>query len=145
MEKKGEHAKTKAIYEAVLKQSPNTAMAANNLAFYYAEHEPTPENLSKAEKLLEPIVKTKAAVAHFVDTRAWIHYRRGEYEAAKNLLTGIGDTAKDNPVFSYHLGMTCLRLGEKAEARENLKLALESNAPFPGRKEAEAALKSASL
>ena len=43
------------IYEAVLAQNPDTPAAANNLAFYYAEHDPTPENLEKAEKLLASI------------------------------------------------------------------------------------------
>jgi tetratricopeptide (TPR) repeat protein len=139
-EQKGEYKKAKIIYEEVLDKNPDSAIAANNLAFYYTEHEPTEENLARAEKLIRPLVQKYKDVAQLLDTEAWIYYRKGDYEKARDILLGVVEKVRDIPVANYHLGMILLHLGEKEKAREYLQLAVNSKEPFPGKEEAKNAL-----
>jgi len=137
LERKGEPARAKAIYEDVLKKNPNAAAAANNLAFYYAEYEPTADNIAKAEKLIAPLLEKHGNVPHVTDTAAWVYYRKGNYERAKSLILSNYETASRFPAVQYHLGMIYLRLGDNEKARNHLKLALQGKDQFPGRVEAE--------
>jgi len=75
-----------------------------------------------------------------VDTGAWIYFRKGEFEKARNLLVAAEDTAREAPIIQYHRGMMHLKLGEKEKARAYLSAALNSKADFDGRNEAEKAL-----
>jgi len=142
LEKKGEHDKAKAIYEEVLKKDPDSSAAGNNLAFYYAEHEPTSENLAKAEELIEPLIQKHKNSPHILDTAAWVYYRQGKYEKARDLLISVEDKSRDMPSINYHLGMIYLELGEKKEAEKYLRLALKSETPFPEKETAQNALHS---
>ncbi len=72
-----------------------------------------------------------------IDTAAWIYYRKGEFKKARGLLLSIEENIRNVPVLNYHLGMISFRLGEKTEARQYLRLAIDSKQPFPGRDEAE--------
>ncbi|HRR41918.1 MAG TPA: tetratricopeptide repeat protein, partial [Syntrophales bacterium] len=144
LERKGDPVKAKAIYEDVLKKNPNAAPAANNLAFYYAEYEPTKDNIAKAEKLIAPLLEKHANVPHVVDTAAWVYYRKGEYEKARGLLLSVYESASRFPAIQYHLGMTYLRLGDNEKARTHLQLALKGREQYPGRTEAEKELKAIS-
>lgn len=130
------------FYEEVLDRNPKNLIAANNLAFYMAEYEPSPENLSRAESLMRPWVEKFPKQPELVDTLAWIKYRQGKYDRARELLEGLGDKVKKYPVISYHLGMVYYRLGEKERALEYLKEALKGQKGFPGRKEAERVVQS---
>jgi hypothetical protein len=44
------------------------------------------------------------------------------------------------PVYHYHLGMAYLKVGEKSEAKTELRTALQSGAPFAGSVEAKETL-----
>jgi len=137
LEKKGETAKARALYEDVVGRYPNSPVAANNLAFNLAEYEPTPANLARAEKLLLPFMKTHGNIPHLADTAAWIAYRQGRYAEAKEILAKLDATALRNPAISYHLGMIHLRLGDSARARYYLEVAARAKEPYPGAAEAK--------
>ncbi|MBU4186444.1 MAG: tetratricopeptide repeat protein [Proteobacteria bacterium] len=141
LEQKGEYDKAKTIYEEVLDKNPNASVAANNLAFYYAEHEPTKENLARAEELISPLVEKFKDNLEVADTAAWICYRKGDLEKARDLLLGVEEKLGDRPTVSYHMGMIYLGLGEKGRAKEYLQMALKSKEGFPNRKDAERAVK----
>jgi tetratricopeptide (TPR) repeat protein len=140
LERKGEPAKAKSVYEDVLAENPGLLTAANNLAFYYAEYEPTDQNLAKAENLVKPLLPKYKNVLHLVDTMAWIYYRQGYYDKAWRLLLAVEEKIPDIPVINYHMGMIYLSLGEKAKAKKHLQLAVNTQEPFPGREEAMKAL-----
>ncbi len=130
----------KVIYEEILKTNPENKPTANNLAFYYAQHEPSEENLEKAKSLVGPLLEEFIEVPEIVDTWAWIRYRQGDYNEAKDLLMRVEAKAKDIAVLNYHLGMVFHRLGEKSNAVKYLELALKGDDVFPGRNEAESTL-----
>ena len=139
-EEKGELKKAVEMYQEALATKPDSAVAGNNLAFYYVEHEPTKEGLSKAESLIKPLLQTYKDSPQIVDTWAWLCYRKGEFEKGKDSLLGIDEKALQVPVVSYHLGMIYAGLGEKNEAKKYLELALNSQSSFPGKDVAEKTL-----
>lgn len=135
-DRKGEYTKAKDIYREVLDKNPNISMAANNLAFYYAEHEPTVKNLAEAERLIKPLLKKFDKSPYIMDTAAWIYYQQGNYEKAGGLLPFLEEKAARIPDMSYRLGMIYLKLGEKMKAREHLWSALNSRQFFYGKEDA---------
>lgn len=88
-EEKGALDKTRKIYEDMQSRNPGDAVAANNLAFFYAEYAPGPENLEKAERILAPFFEKNREAPAIADTMAWIHFRKGDYDKARVLLEGI--------------------------------------------------------
>jgi tetratricopeptide (TPR) repeat protein len=141
MEKEGQFLEASAMYKAVLQKDPKIYIAANNLAFYYAEHEPTPENLGEGERLILPILKQFKDNPNFVDTAAWIYYRQGHLSKARDMLLAVEDKIGNRPTIQYHLGMIYLGLEQKAEAKKHLELSISSKQDFRGREEAERLLK----
>jgi len=128
---------TREVYEA----NPNSASTANNLAYYYAEFEPTEENLKKALEIIEAPLQKHPDNLSIVDTAAWIHFRMGDYEKAKRLLMTVLDKIEDTPDVNFHLGMIHYKLGEEEKAAERLRIALQGDRKFVGREEAEETLK----
>jgi tetratricopeptide (TPR) repeat protein len=140
LETKGERVKAKEIYEQVLVTNPENLIAVNNLAFYLAEHAPTPENLAKAEALILPFMDKLKGNLSLTDTIAWIYYRKGEYAKARDILLASEEDVSI-PAINYHLGMIFSRLDEKERAKKYLQVALETQSVFPGREDAESELK----
>ncbi len=141
LEQQGRPREAKAIYEKILDRNPNVSAAANNLAFYYAEYEPTTQNLMRAKALVGPLLDRHKDNPNVMDTAAWIAYRQGEFKKARDLMAGMEEKSKNIPVINYHLGMIYLRLDRKALARKYLSRALKGKDRYPGRKEAEKAYK----
>jgi tetratricopeptide (TPR) repeat protein len=75
-----------------------------------------------------------------LDTGAWIYYRKGDYEKARDLLITASSKGKEIPEVNYHLGMVYLQFGEREKAREYLSLAVNSKAGFSGLDKAKKAL-----
>jgi tetratricopeptide (TPR) repeat protein len=125
-----------AQYKQVLDIDPNAAVAANNLAWHYAERE------GKLDVALELARRARALLPeepHVADTLGWVLYRRGLYAAAIEPLRESADKLTDNAEVHYHLGMAYLRSGDKEKARAELTAALKLGS-FPGAEEAKRAL-----
>ncbi|HXG48502.1 MAG TPA: tetratricopeptide repeat protein, partial [Methylomirabilota bacterium] len=135
-ERAGAYAAARDAYERALKVNPSFVIALNNLAYLYAEHLQDPgkgyEHALKARRLAprEPFI---------ADTLGWIHYHRGEYAEAVNLLQESVEgmrSERDRTEVLYHLGMAQYMMGLEAPARVSLQRALQ-NPDFTGRAEAE--------
>jgi tetratricopeptide (TPR) repeat protein len=72
----------------------------------------------------------------FADTLGWIHYLRGEYPLAVDLLSRAAQDEPADPVIRYHLGMALSRQGQNERALEELKAAV-GTAGFPEAESAE--------
>jgi tetratricopeptide (TPR) repeat protein len=128
------------VYRKVLETNPGSLLAANNLAFYYAEYQPEEGRLEEALKLIERPLKERPDAPSIVDTAAWIHFRMGNLEKARDLMLSVEEKIGDEGVLNYHLGMIYLGLGEKEKAASRLKTAVESEGDYPGKEEARKAL-----
>lgn len=109
-------------YRKALQADPNNVIAANNLAWNYAEH--GKGNLDEAVRLAQGVVQRFPDEAGFVDTLGWVYYKKGLHAAAVEQLRRAVAKAGTSPVYRYHLGMALIGLGDKEGARRELQEAL---------------------
>jgi tetratricopeptide (TPR) repeat protein len=119
-----------ADYESLLAKMPNNTSVLNNLAYMLAEKdERLPDALQYAKRALD----TNPNDPSFIDTYAYVQYKNGKFsQAAELLMAALQRYAQDEtpiPAEVYeHLGMIKEKLGEKTEALDAYKRALEAGA-----------------
>ncbi len=126
------------VYEKILDKNPDFAPAINNLAYLYADTQPTPEELKKAQILAEKLKAVDAPVTY--DTIGWVQLKLGNKEEALKYLLRAWDKANGLPTVAYHLGMAYQAKGDTAAAAKWLEKSLAGNAQFPERATASAEL-----
>ena len=114
-----------AEYEDMLSKNPDSMIAANNLAILLVDHRHDPASLRKAKELTASL--TGSPVPQFMDTRGWVSYRSGEYDAAIALLQRAAAAAPDRVAIRYHLGMAYLAKRNVSKAAAELKAAAALN------------------
>ncbi len=67
------------VFEEVIELSPSNAVAINNFAYSLAERG---ERIEFADSLCDKALKLDATNPYFMDTKAWILYKKGDYEGA---------------------------------------------------------------
>ncbi len=123
-------------YEATVNSSTNAPIAANNLAFIYAERG---QNLDVALQLATTAKQRLPEDPSVDDTLGWIYYRRGQPQQAIPYLQASLKEQPDTPDVLYHLGMAYAGTGDHARARETLERALKLD-PNVGGEEARRTL-----
>lgn len=68
------------VYEDALKYNPFNYMAMNNVAYFYAESDTL---LDRAESYARRAVRHDPENTTFIDTYAWVLYKKGDYQAAR--------------------------------------------------------------
>lgn len=131
-----------AVYEGLLARGVALALVKNNLAYFLAEHQPTAENLARAEKLALEVLDDYPEDPNLLDTAGWIYCRQGNYAKAKPLLEKAAEKVPNNPAGQYHLGFCLAKLGDAAAARPALEKALAAKGDFPQREAAQKLLDS---
>ena len=138
-------------YRKALEKDPNNAIAANNLAWLYAET--GKGNLDEALRLAQGVVQKHPNVAGFIDTLGWVLYKKNLHTAAVEQLrkaVSINEAearvanAAPSAAYRYHLGMALKEKGDREQSRRELELAvrLSEKAPFPDVDQARKALAS---
>lgn len=127
------------IYKKVLEKHPANLLATNNLAALLSEQRTDKESLDSAAELAV-ILSQNTDEPVYLDTAGWVHYRRGEYDKAVDILRGVVEKLPDVHIFQYHLGMAYLKSGDKLAAREHLSKAVGEDVEYDGVKEAKAEL-----
>jgi tetratricopeptide (TPR) repeat protein len=136
LEMRGKTAEAEKQYEKVLAIDGNAAVAANNLAYMYADQG---RNLDQALQLAQTAQRGLPNEANAIDTLGWVYYRKGMASAAvRELETAVKLNPKD-PTLRFHLGMAYNQMGEVGKARTTLKEALALG-QFPGADEARKTL-----
>ncbi len=125
-------------YESVVRRSPKSEVAANNLAMLLVTYKKDSVSLDRAKELSARFANSGNAA--FLDTYGWVLYKRGETAAAVPVLERVVAKSPDAPLARYHLGMAQLKAGSSAEARDNLTRAVNSGAKFSGLDEAKVEL-----
>ena len=117
-------AEARAQYEKVLAINPRAPVAANNLAWMYAEED---GNLDVALQLAQTAKSQLADVPEVNDTLGWIYQKRGLSAMAVSPLEQAVAKDPNNAMYQYHLGLAYASTGASAKARQALQrsLALE--------------------
>ncbi len=122
-------------YEKVLAADPRAGVAANNLAWMYAEAGRLDEALTLATVATEQLKRPEAE-----DTLGWIYYRKGLTQHAITAFERAVSKSPKNPVYQYHLGLAQLKDGNETQGRAALERALDLKPDFNGADEARKAL-----
>ena len=138
-------------YRKALEKDQNSIIAANNLAWLYAET--GKGNLDEALRLAQGVVQKNPNVAGFVDTLGWVYYKKNLPDLAIDQLrkaVALDEAAAraanvtPSPTYQYHLGMALKEKGDKEGSRRALEasMRLGEQKPFPYANEARQALAS---
>jgi tetratricopeptide (TPR) repeat protein len=120
-------------YERVLELNPRAPVAANNLAWMYAQ---SGANLDIALQLAQ-IAKAQLPDRPEVnDTLGWIYCQKGLTGLAIQALTESTRSQPDNPTYLFHLGVAYAKAGDAPKARAALDKALATDPRFQGNTEA---------
>ena len=128
----------KQVYERLLTMDRHASIAANNLAWLYAE---TGGNIDQATDLAQMAKSQAPDQPAFNDTLGWIYYKKDLVEQAVPLLQQSLEKDPDNALTHYHLGMAYAKAGEDMKAIESLKKALALDPKLYTAEEARRTLK----
>jgi Flp pilus assembly protein TadD len=129
LELQNKPAEARQQYERALAIDPQAAVAANNLAWAYADGG---EQLDTALQLAQT-AKAQLPDRHEVDdTLGWVYYKKQLPTLAIAEFKRTVQAQPDNPVYQYHLGLAYAQNGEKYEARQSLQRALKLKSDFDG-------------
>ncbi|HET6854540.1 MAG TPA: tetratricopeptide repeat protein [Pyrinomonadaceae bacterium] len=118
-------------YRKALERDPNNAIAANNLAYLYADGK---GNLDEALRLAQGVVQKNPNVAGFLDTLGWVFYKKNLHAAAVeqfrkavsiNEAQARAANVTPSATYHYHLGLALKGKGEKEESRRELQTAIK--------------------
>jgi putative PEP-CTERM system TPR-repeat lipoprotein len=137
LDSQGKKAEASHRYEQVLQIDPEAAVAANNLAYIYAEHG---GNLDVALQLAQTAKQGLPDLAEVSDTLGFVYLKKDLVSLAIPPLEASAKKDPRNWIYQYHLGLAYSKAGEKLKARQALERALAINASFPGAEEARKTL-----
>jgi tetratricopeptide (TPR) repeat protein len=115
-------ADAKKRYEAIVEQDSRAAVAANNLAWIYAEEG---ERLDDALRLARSAEATLPKSAEVQDTIGWIYIKKDLPTLAVPALEKSVEIAPDDASYRYHLALAYSRGGDTAKARAAVQQALK--------------------
>jgi tetratricopeptide (TPR) repeat protein len=124
-------------YEHVLALDPRAAVAANNLAWIYAE---SGSNLDQALQLAQTAKARLPDRAEVNDTLGWVYVKKGLGALAIPVLRESVRAEPRNAAYHYHLGMAYVGVGDAKQAQAALERALALDPKFDGANAARDAL-----
>jgi predicted Zn-dependent protease len=125
-------------YEDILRQSPKSETAANNLAMLLVTYKHDAASLDRAKALLARFADSSNP--SYLDTYGWVLFKHGDATASVPVLQRVVSKVPDAPVALYHLGMAQSQAGSNAQALGNLTRAVSSGTKFSGLDEAKATI-----
>jgi len=100
---------------------PDNIEALNFLGYLYAEQG---VHLEEAEQLIRRALKERPGNGYYLDSLAWVHYQRAEYDKALSVQRQAISKVPDDPVMHEHLGDILWKSGKADEARSTWKDAI---------------------
>lgn len=119
-------------YQAILKISPTSALALNNLANLYHQ-----EKDARALQMAEAAYKNAPGEPNILDTLGMLLTEQGQLPRALNLLTEAVRLAPSEPSIRYHYAVALARSGDKVRAKNELDALLRDGKRFPERTQAQ--------
>ena len=109
------HLESDESYEQSLKHNPENALVLNNYSYYLSQRD---EKLLHAKTMIIKCIELSSDMpnASYIDTYAWVLYKLGEYNLAKEKIEQAIDLQKNSSVIWEHYGDIVHKLGLKNEA-----------------------------
>ena len=131
-------AEAQKVYEQILADTPRAALAANNLAWLYADGG---GNLDVALQLAQVAHEQMPDVAEVNDTLGWIYYKKDLPTLAIGPLESSVKEAPHNAMARYHLGLAYAKAGDKVKAKAAFDEVLKQKPDFHEAEDAARALR----
>jgi tetratricopeptide (TPR) repeat protein len=127
----GQHQQSDSSYERALLVHPDDAVVLNNYSYYLSMRG---EQLDKAEQMSRHSLELQPESATYMDTYAWVLFRLGKYEQAKQWIEkALQDPeAQKDPNVLEHYGDILFNLKDVARALEYWQRAKEKGASSVG-------------
>jgi len=106
-------------YERALQANPRIGVAANNLAWLYAED----GRLDDALRLATDAERLLRNRAEPIDTAGWVYYKKGEFEQAAAKFVAALAREPQRATYHFHLALTRAQQGRCDEAGTSLNRA----------------------
>jgi len=113
-----------AMLTRLLRFNPNHAEAMNFLAYTYAIQS---INLGKAEALVHRALILKPDNGYYLDSLAWIYYKKGDYAKAISTQSIALEKTPDDAIMHEHYGDMLWKNGDQQAARKAWKKAIALN------------------
>jgi putative PEP-CTERM system TPR-repeat lipoprotein len=123
--KRNDLAVAKRRYQTLLALEPRAAVAANNLAWIYADEN---ENLDTALLLAEGAVAQLPNRAEPRNTLGWVYFKKQLPRVALSHFEAAAQQEPDNAMFQYYLGLAYARTGDRLLARRAFETSIKLNA-----------------
>jgi len=136
-EQTGHQDAAKAAYQKALDITPGSGVAANNLAWLYADEG---KDLDRALELARTAKVALPQSAPISDTLGWIFYKRQLYSSAVPLLQEAIKEDPSHAVFHFHLAATLIAAGNKDQAKAELSKALKLDSSLKNRADVQKAM-----
>lgn len=113
---------TNEILQQVIKLDPNHAGANNDLGYAWADEG---VHLDEAEQYIRIAIKAEPDNYAFLDSLAWVLYKREKFDEARQYLElALSQALRFDPVVLDHYGDVLYRLNEPDQARQQWEKAL---------------------
>ena len=110
-------------FDKVVAIDPQNYMAMNNYAYYLSLRS---IKLDVAEKLSNIVVKNNPNNATYLDTYAWVLFKKKDYQLAKFYMeSALSNSNEDNPVLVEHYGDILFFLNDKDKAVQQWEKSLK--------------------
>ena len=137
LQAQGDTAGARDRFERAMAADPRAAVAANNLAWMYAE---AGDNLDGALQLAQTAVTGLPEAPEPSDTLGWVYLKKRLPDLARPAFARAVEKSPRNPVYHYHLGLAYEQAGERENAQRSLRRALELSSRFVGADDARQVL-----
>ena len=109
------HQESDKSYIKALTYNPSNTLVLNNYSYYLSQRE---ENLSEAKDMIVKCLALSEGTqnASYIDTYAWVLYKLGEYDLAKDQIEQALKINDKSPVILDHYGDILHKLGMKEDA-----------------------------
>jgi Tfp pilus assembly protein PilF len=99
--RKKEYMKCFELYKEILKKNPEDLMVLNNYAYFLAEQD---QDLKEADRMIRIVIEKEKNNGTYLDTYAWVLYKRGKYKEAARVLEELMDRDKkeDSEWFEHY-------------------------------------------
>jgi len=115
----------------ILQLDPNNVIAMNNLAWMLCKKENEPDQYQEALALAEKGLRIVPAYADLLDTRGYAYYRLKDFDKARSDFDRCTELYPPNSPSAatprFHLALTYEAMKRRAEALEQLRIALDAN------------------
>jgi tetratricopeptide (TPR) repeat protein len=99
--RKKDYSKSFSTFREALKLNPSDLTILNNYSYFLAERN---ENLEEAEKMIKIVIDQEKDNKTFLDTYAWVLYKRGKFKEASKVMEEIMKEGEDDADWFEHYG-----------------------------------------